>query len=98
MSELIEQMRGRARFCRDRGEVKTPDLLEAGVTELTRLQALVEQLAGELRLWRMLVNEGGVPHYTITPGAALNTVVTSTDALLVRTTLSTAKGADHGKT
>lgn len=43
--------------------------------------ALVELIA-ELRLWRSLVNEGGVPRYTVTPGAALNTIVTSTDALL----------------
>lgn len=42
----------------------------------------IETLAGLLRLWRSLVIEGGVPRYTITPGAALNTLVTSTDAAL----------------
>ena len=40
------------------------------------------ELLAELRLWRNLVTEGGVPRYTITPGAALNTIVTSTDALI----------------
>jgi hypothetical protein len=35
-----------------------------------------------LRLGRSLVTEGGVPRYTITPGAALNTLVTWTDAAL----------------
>ena len=44
----------------------------------------IARLVEELRLWRMLVDEGGVPRYTITPGAALNTIVTSTDAMLRR--------------
>lgn len=44
----------------------------------------IARLVEELRLWRMLVNEGGVPRYTITPGAALNTIVTSTDGFLRR--------------
>lgn len=39
-------------------------------------------LLSELKLWRSLVVEGGVPRYTVTPGAALNTVVTGTDRLI----------------
>ena len=60
------------------------ELLRAtGLDKPTTLQTGREQaLEEELRLWRSLVTEGGVPRYTITPGAALNTVVTSTDALL----------------
>lgn len=45
----------------------------------------IKLLREELKLWRMLVNEGGVPRYTVTPGAALNTIVTSTDAILRKT-------------
>ena len=32
--ELIQQLKGRAEFCRDRGEVKTPELLERAVKAL----------------------------------------------------------------
>ena len=58
----------------DREKVAEEQLREAGTT--------IEALLTELSLWRSLVTEGGVPRYTVTPGAALNTVVTSTDALL----------------
>ena len=46
------------------------------------LQAENARLRRLLVLWRSMVNEGGVPRYTITPGAALNTVVTDTDRTL----------------
>ena len=32
--ELIQQLKGRAEFCRDRGEVKTPELLERAIKAL----------------------------------------------------------------
>lgn len=35
---LVQQLRGRARFCRDRGEVKTPTLLEHAANEIEALQ------------------------------------------------------------
>lgn len=58
----------------------------AGYTEATRqAEEQIKLLREELKLWRMLVNEGGVPRYTVTPGAALNTIVTSTDAILRKT-------------
>lgn len=38
--------------------------------------------ASLLRMWRDLVIEGGVPRYTVLPGAALNTLVTMTDRFL----------------
>lgn len=47
--------------------------------------ALIALLVEDIRLWRSLASEtGGVPRYTVVPGAALNTVVESTDALLRR--------------
>lgn len=51
---------------------------------MSDLEKLVAELVAELTLWRSLVTEGGVPRYTVTPGAALNSVVTSTDRLLRR--------------
>ena len=32
--ELIQQLKGRAELCRDRGEVKTPELLERAIKAL----------------------------------------------------------------
>lgn len=48
------------------------------------LAKTVEALKDELVLWDMLVteSEAGSPRYSITPGAALNTVVTSTKRIL----------------
>lgn len=45
---------------------------------------LIDELVLELKLWRSLVIEGGVPRYTVLPGAALNMLVTGTDKLLER--------------
>lgn len=47
--ELVERLTGRARFCRDRGEIKTPELLEGAAAELTRLRAEVERKDEALR-------------------------------------------------
>ena len=58
------------------------DGAEAARDYLIEKQRQTSEALAELRLWRSLVNEGGVPRYTVTPGAALNTIVTSTDALL----------------
>lgn len=38
-------------------------------------KSLVQELVEALRLFRSLVEEGGVPRYTVTPGAALNSVI-----------------------
>jgi len=36
---LADQLLGRARFCRDRGEIKTPELLEAAAAALRALRS-----------------------------------------------------------
>ena len=43
-ADLIQQLRGRAAFCRARGEVKTPDLLEEAATRLAAAEALANAL------------------------------------------------------
>lgn len=43
-ADLIQQLRGRAAFCRARGEVKTPDLLEEAATRLAAAEAQVGAL------------------------------------------------------
>lgn len=50
--------------------------------ELQAAEARAIAAEEALKLWRSLVVEGGVPRYTVIPGAALNSVVTSTDAIL----------------
>ena len=54
--DLIQQMRGRAKFCRDRGEIKTPELLERAINllesqETERLKT--ELLAAEAEIARL---------------------------------------------
>ena len=39
MTDLIKQLTGRARFCRDRGEEKTPGLLEEAAAQFADAQA-----------------------------------------------------------
>lgn len=34
LEKLVAQLRGRAQFCRDRGEIKTPELFEAAAAAL----------------------------------------------------------------
>lgn len=36
---LIERLRGRAAFCRDRGEIKTPELLEEAAAAIAAYEA-----------------------------------------------------------
>lgn len=63
-----------------RAEYKdAPKASESVSPDTARLQ---QRLADELRLWRGLVVEGGVPRYTIVPGAALNELIAGTDELL----------------
>lgn len=45
------------------------------VAERDSLSEEVKRLREALQTFRSLVKEGGVPRYTITPGAALNTVI-----------------------
>lgn len=50
--DLIQQMKGRAKFCRDRGEIKTPELLE-------RASNLLEsQETEELQAALLIASEG----------------------------------------
>ena len=54
--DLIQQMKGRAKFCRDRGEIKTPELLERAINllesqETERLKT--ELLAAEAEIARL---------------------------------------------
>jgi hypothetical protein len=49
---LVRQLRGRVAFCRDRGEIKTPELLEQAATalEASHHVELVEALEGAVDL------------------------------------------------
>lgn len=40
---LADQLTGRARFLRDRNEIKSPELMEQAAATITRLQAELEQ-------------------------------------------------------
>ena len=54
--DLIQQMRGRAKFCRDRGEIKTPELLEraSNLLESQETERLkTELLAAEVEIARL---------------------------------------------
>lgn len=61
-------------------ELATADRILSAISVYERER--VKRLDELLRQWRSLVREGGVPRYTVIPGAALNTVVTWTDAAL----------------
>ena len=50
------------------------------------------ELVQALTVFRSLVKEGGVPRYTITPGAALNEFVEWTDELLAKARSSQTEG------
>ena len=59
------------------------DVTQAALAAMTAASPPVEERGAELlRMWRDLVIEGGVPRYTVLPGAVLNTLVTWTDAAL----------------
>jgi hypothetical protein len=51
-TDLIAQARGRAAFLRDRGEVKTPDLLESIAARLANVEAYRDELD-------FILHEGG---------------------------------------
>ena len=54
--DLIQQMKGRAKFCRDRGEIKTPELLEraSNLLESQETERLKTQLlAAEAEIARL---------------------------------------------
>ena len=51
--DLIQQMKGRAKFCRDRGEIKTPELLE-------RASNLLESQETELLKTQLLAAEAEI--------------------------------------
>lgn len=97
LNDEVMRLQGRSidRGCVDSGlsanlAMETADAIETLLRKQAEDAAELKALREELRLWRMLVNEGGVPRYTVTPGAALNTVVTSTDRLL-------SKGTPHDR-
>lgn len=48
IDNLVTRLRGRARFCEDRGEVKTPDLLFAAANEIERLEAALTTIRDTL--------------------------------------------------
>lgn len=50
--ELVERLRGRAAFCRDRSEIKTPELLEAAADAITALQEKVRRLEDALYFYK----------------------------------------------
>ena len=43
-NSLTDRLRGRAQFCRDRQEIKTPQLLEQAASAIDRLSSQVEEL------------------------------------------------------
>ena len=43
--DFIQRLRGRAEFCRDRGEVKTPELLERAAKMLEEQQKKIDELS-----------------------------------------------------
>jgi hypothetical protein len=49
--------------------------VEAGASELEAARARIRELEGALSTFRRLVKESGIPRYTVTPGAALNSVI-----------------------
>lgn len=50
-------------------------LIVKAVNNFDALVRALEQAQSALTLFRSLVNEGGVPRYGVTPGAALNSVI-----------------------
>lgn len=41
---IVERLQGRARFCKDRGEIKTPDLLFKAAATIARLRGIIDDL------------------------------------------------------
>lgn len=62
-------------------------IVATALDERDTLKARVAELEAGLRALRGLVREGGVPRYTVTPGAALNSVIEEVvDPLLTKPT------------
>ena len=83
MKQRLLRSRPRLAFYKDDGRYYVnPDGVDA-VKAMEQLEQEKAQLVEELKLWMVVVNEtSGVPRYQVTPGAALNTVVTSTRRLI----------------
>ena len=50
--DLVKQLRGRSQFCKDRGEIKSPELMEdaaARIEELEAKLAMADKLASEFK-------------------------------------------------
>lgn len=43
--DLLAQLRGRAQFCRDRGEIKTPEALEQAADRIEALEEALREIA-----------------------------------------------------
>lgn len=54
---------------------ETPPIQKEAAAEIERLNDINADLLEALKALRSLVTEGGVPRYTVTPGAALNSVI-----------------------
>lgn len=71
MSDLVKRLR-------DEGKYYNAELWNEAADEIERLREA-------LQTFRSLVSEGGVPRYTVTPGAALNSVIEEVvDPILAR--------------
>lgn len=45
VGELVERLTGRAQFCRDKGGIKSPEVMEEAAARITALSAEVERLS-----------------------------------------------------
>ena len=55
--ELVARLKGRAQFCRDRGEVKSPELLEEAAVRIEALNIELKLVKGErTRIRNTLIN------------------------------------------
>lgn len=91
---LVDLLYARASAAEDSCRTDDADVFIAAAKALTALQppvAVPGELVELLRMWRNLVIEGGVPRYTVLPGAALNTLVGWTDAALTSTPVDETK-------
>ena len=54
---LVARLKGRAQFCRDRGEVKSPELLEEAAVRIEALNIELKLVKGErIRLKNTIIN------------------------------------------
>ena len=73
--DLIQQMKGRAKFCRDRGEIKTPELLEraSNLLESQETERLKTQLlAAEAEIARLQSRVDGAMDFYNTAKSDVN--------------------------